>query len=220
MDGNEFVITGDGKNTGTINGFPVTKEQWQTVLKGTPVTLTSAGKKITITSVKGNIKIDGKSITHYARSGGEGSSTTTISSRSNPQVQTDNTGLDFTTTTWMTEFQTSQTVTLTVDENKFVITYDGTTIYINDFPVTEEEWIQVLNGKTVTLTNENKDTITVTKKGEIIYFDGKPFTGGKKISVQVSFGLPGSTGLPAPVTGDLKLFHNEVEHFYLFIFYS
>ena len=205
LDGNEFVITSDGKSTGTINGFPVTITEWQKALDDGSVTLTSGSSKITVTVVKKIVKIDGKSITHYQSSASEGTS----SSRPNPsgrqpsgrqssKVPDD---LDFTTTKWMTDFKIEKTITITVDQNTFVITYDGTVFYINGYPVTKNEWNQVINGKTITLTNNNRDTVDVVMKGDVIMFDGKPMTGGTKTQFQVSYGPSGTTGLEVPVTG-------------------
>ena len=62
MDGNGFIITGDGK-TATINGFPITEKEWQDALNGVPVTLKSGDKQANLTASGKNVSLDGKSIT-------------------------------------------------------------------------------------------------------------------------------------------------------------
>ena len=58
VDGYTFTIVYDG-NEVTINGFPVTEDDWNTVIKGTPVTLTSPnGDTGKLTYEKPTVKLD------------------------------------------------------------------------------------------------------------------------------------------------------------------
>ena len=59
VDGYTFTIVYDG-NRVIINGFPVTEDDWNTVIKGTPVTLTSPnGDTGKLTYEKSKVKLDG-----------------------------------------------------------------------------------------------------------------------------------------------------------------
>lgn len=62
VDGNVFTLTSSG-NIGFINGFPVTKDEWDQALTGKKVTLTSFGEKAVLSSVGTNIMFNGKSLT-------------------------------------------------------------------------------------------------------------------------------------------------------------
>ena len=66
VDGNGFIITGDGK-TATINGFPVTEKEWQDAINGQPVTLKSGVKEAKLTVSGKNVSLDGNSITEGAQ---------------------------------------------------------------------------------------------------------------------------------------------------------
>lgn len=62
VDGNVFTLTSSG-DIGFINGFPVTKDEWDQALAGKKVTLTSVGEKAVLSSTGTNIMFNGKSLT-------------------------------------------------------------------------------------------------------------------------------------------------------------
>lgn len=94
----------------------------------------------------------------------------------------------------MTSLAEGQTVTRTVDGNVFTIT-SGNNVYINGFPVTVDQWHQVLRGATVTLTLNGK-TAELSSSGSNIMFNGQSLTEGGSISTQISFNSAGRRGNP------------------------
>ena len=85
----------------------------------------------------------------------------------------------------MTEFKDEQVTTMTVDENQFIIKYENKQITINGFPLTINQWQQVIDGKSVTLKNGGESVTVTLQRGNII-FDGKLFTGGSNTSIRIS----------------------------------
>ena len=79
-----------------------------------------------------------------------------------------------------------QTVTRTVDGNVFTITSSGNIVYINGFPVTVDQWNQVLQGKEVKLSFQGKEAI-LSSVGSNVMFNGISITNGGNISNQSSF---------------------------------
>ena len=59
VDGNEFVITGNG-TTATINGFPITEAEYSKVLEGEKITVTAGGKIVTVENKDKTVIFDGK----------------------------------------------------------------------------------------------------------------------------------------------------------------
>ena len=59
VDGNEFVITGDGV-TATINGFPITAAEYSKVLEGAKITITADGKEVVLEAKDKKVMFDGK----------------------------------------------------------------------------------------------------------------------------------------------------------------
>ena len=87
---------------------------------------------------------------------------------------------DFTTTTWITDFDKNQKIKRTVDGVTFTFTHDGTTVTINDFPVTEKDWENVIRGNSVTLKKPDGKTATITfEKPNKVLFNNNPFYGNK-----------------------------------------
>ena len=87
----------------------------------------------------------------------------------------------------MSSFVEGQTVTRTVDGNKFTITSSGNIVTINGFPVTPADWEQVLSGKSAVLTSQ-RGKVLLSSQGTDVLFNGKSMTNGKEISTLVSFG--------------------------------
>ena len=94
--------------------------------------------------------------------------------------------MDFSSTAWMSSIADGQTVTRTVDGNVFTITSSGNIVYINGFPVTVDQWNQVLQGKEVKLSFQGKEAI-LSSVGSNVMFNGISMTNGANISNQVSF---------------------------------
>ena len=83
-----------------------------------------------------------------------------------------------------------------MDGFTFTIIFDGKTVTINNFPVTENYWKTVLKGTDVTLESPDGKTATLTYKRPNVLFNGNPFN-GRSVSVSVSFpGSPGSGHVP------------------------
>ena len=59
VDGNEFVITGDGV-TATINGFPITAAEYSKVLEGAKINITADGKEVVLEVKDKKVMFDGK----------------------------------------------------------------------------------------------------------------------------------------------------------------
>ena len=99
--------------------------------------------------------------------------------------------LDLSSTSWMESIAEGQTVTRTVDGNIFTITSSGNIVYINGFPVTMNQWHQVLNGAEVKLSFNGQEAI-LTSVGSNILFNGLSLTNGTNITNQISSGSTGS----------------------------
>ena len=97
--------------------------------------------------------------------------------------------MDFTTSNWMSMIAEGQTVTRTVDGNIFSITHSTNGVFINGFPVTVEDWNNMLGGNKITLITNGAET-SLLMSGKNILFDGKSFLQGKNISSQISFLIP------------------------------
>ena len=67
LDGNDFDIERDEPEGSpvTINGFPVTAEEYQKALDGETVTLSADGRTAVLVSTDGNVTFDGKSLTNF-----------------------------------------------------------------------------------------------------------------------------------------------------------
>ena len=63
VDGNEFVITGDG-TTAKINGFPITIADYSKVLEGEKITVTADGKEVVLEAKDKKVMFDGKSFSN------------------------------------------------------------------------------------------------------------------------------------------------------------
>ena len=113
--------------------------------------------------------------------------------------------IDFSTPDWMSSLVEGQTVTRTVDGNVFTITSSGNMIYINGFPVTVDQWNQVLSGKVVKLSFQGKEA-TLTSIGSNIMFNGNSMTTGSSMANHVSFGQSSSSNMK---TGKLPIKQNE-----------
>ena len=100
--------------------------------------------------------------------------------------------LDFTTSQWITSFTTQQTIIRTVDDVVFTIIYDGKKVTINGFPVTKDDWDDVLKRNTVTLKSPKGNTATLTYKENTVYFNNNPLT-GNFVSTMISSTRPSST---------------------------
>ena len=99
--------------------------------------------------------------------------------------------LDLSSTSWMASIADGQTVTRTVDGNVFTITSSGNIVYINGFPVTIDQWHQVLNGAEVKLTFNGQEAI-LTSIGSNILLNGLSITNGTTITNEISSGSTGS----------------------------
>ena len=99
--------------------------------------------------------------------------------------------LDLSSTSWMASIADGQTVTRTVDGNVFTITSSGNIVYINGFPVTIDQWHQVLNGAKVKLTFNDQEAI-LTSIGSNILLNGLSITNGTTITNEISSGSTGS----------------------------
>ena len=118
---------------------------------------------------------------------------------------------DFTTVNWINNMVEGETVTRTVDGTEFTIQSISNTIYINNFPVTENDWTQVIKGKTVTLTNEKQETATLTKKGNTILFNNEVFTGGNEVTNQITSEPYGPGGSSVPLKPNKPHGRSETE---------
>ena len=85
----------------------------------------------------------------------------------------------------MSSIAEGQTIMRTVDGNIFRITSSGNIVYINGFPVTVDQWNQVLQGKEVQLLFQGKEAI-LSAIGSNVMFNGISITNGSNISNQVS----------------------------------
>ena len=101
--------------------------------------------------------------------------------------------IDFSSSSWISSLAEGQTITRTVDGNVFTITSSGNNVYINGFPVTVDQWHQVLRGSTVTLMLDGK-TAELSASGSNIMFNGQSLTEGGSISTQISFNSAGRRG--------------------------
>ena len=81
VDGNVITITSSG-NIVYINGFPVTVDQWNAVLKGKEVKLSFQGKEAILSSVGSNVMFNEISMTSGANITNQVSTTSTSSSSS------------------------------------------------------------------------------------------------------------------------------------------
>ena len=70
----------------------------------------------------------------------------------------------------MSSLAEGQTITRTVDGNVFRVTYSGNNIYINGFPITVDQWNQVLSGHEVTLSSQGKNAILTSNGSNILSF--------------------------------------------------
>ena len=95
-------------------------------------------------------------------------------------------GIDFFKTTWITDFDQRQKITMTVDDNTYIIKYEKTALTINGYTVTVTLWKKVLDGQEVTLTNDIGDTVIVSIVRGNIMFDNKKLTGGMRVSTSIS----------------------------------
>ena len=84
----------------------------------------------------------------------------------------------------MSSLANGQTIRRTVDGNEFTITSSGNIVYINGFPVTVDQWNQVLQGKEVKLSFQGKEAI-LSSVGSNVMFNGISMTNGANISNQV-----------------------------------
>ena len=104
----------------------------------------------------------------------------------------------------MSKLKKGQTITRIVNDDVFTIKSDGNMISINGFPVTVDQWSQVLNGKQVKLTEHGK-TASLTSDGKSVLFNGKSMTEGSKMSIQISFGnekrSPSSSAIAHSLSG-------------------
>ena len=95
-------------------------------------------------------------------------------------------GIDFFKTTWITDFDKRQKITMTVDDNTYIIKYEKTALTINGYTVTVTLWKKVLDGQEVTLTNDIGDTVIVSIVRGNIMFDNKKLTGGMRVLTSIS----------------------------------
>lgn len=95
-------------------------------------------------------------------------------------------GIDFFKTTWITDFDKRQKITMTVDDNTYIIKYEKTALTINGYTVTVTLWKKVLDGQEVTLTNDIGDTVIVSIVRGNIMFDNKKLTGGMHVLTSIS----------------------------------
>ena len=93
--------------------------------------------------------------------------------------------LDFTTTSWISKVNQGDKITLTLDNNEFIITGDGSTAEINGYSVTINQWQKVVDGGSITLTS-GSNTVKVTNTGGNIKFDGKSLTTYSSMSMSKS----------------------------------
>ena len=121
--------------------------------------------------------------------------------------------IDFSTPAWMSSLVEGQIVTITVDGNVFTITSSGNNVYINGFPVTVDQWNQVISGKAVKLSFQGKEA-TLTSDGSNIMFNGNSMTTGSSMAYHVSFGQSSSSN-----TKSGKLLINSMSNFISFCFY-
>ena len=103
----------------------------------------------------------------------------------------------------MSSLADGQTITRSVDGNIFTITSSGNIVYINGFPVTVDQWNQVLSGKDVKLSFQGKEAILSTV-GSNVMFNGVSITNGSNISNQVSSSSASSSSSNSAFTGTSK----------------
>ena len=98
--------------------------------------------------------------------------------------------LRFTSSSWISNMMTGQTVSRVVDGNEFKITGDGTAAIINGFPVTETEWKDAMGGKNVTLKSKEGKEGVLSSADNTVKLDGKSISDGTSISMSISFKGP------------------------------
>lgn len=121
--------------------------------------------------------------------------------------------LDFSSSSWLSSMVDGQRITRTVDGNTFEIVSSANVIYINGFPVTIDQWNQVLNGKEVRLSFHGKEAI-LSSIGPNIMFNGKSLTTGRLMSNQITYGLSSSSNSMFTGTG---MYNIEIKHKYAFL---
>ena len=114
--------------------------------------------------------------------------------------------LDFSSSSWMSSMVDGQRITRTVDGNTFEIISSADVIYINGFPVTIDQWNQVLNGKEVKLSFQGKEAI-LSSIGSNIMFNGNSLTTGRHFSNKVSYGSSSSSNSMFTETGNVIHFY-------------
>ena len=93
--------------------------------------------------------------------------------------------IDLSSSSWMSSIAEGQTVTRSVDGHVFTITSSGNIVYINGFPVTVDQWNQVLQGKEIKLSFQGKEAI-LSSVGSNVMFNEISMTSGANITNQVS----------------------------------
>ena len=93
--------------------------------------------------------------------------------------------IDLSSSSWMSSIAEGQTVTRSVDGHVFTITSSGNIVYINGFPVTVDQWNQVLQGKEIKLSFQGKEA-TLSSVGSNVMFNEISMTSGANITNQVS----------------------------------
>ena len=105
----------------------------------------------------------------------------------------------------MSSLADGQTITRSVDGNIFTITSSGNIVYINGFPVTVDQWNQVLQGQEVKLSFQGKQAI-LNSIGSNVMFNGKSLTMGAHISNQVASGSSSSSSTTFSGTGKIVFY--------------
>ena len=109
--------------------------------------------------------------------------------------------MDFSSSSWMSSLVEGQTITRTVDGNIFRITSSGNIVYINGFPVTVDQWNQVLQGQEVKLSFQGKEA-TLTSIGSNVMFNGMSITNDSNIASQTALGTTSSSNTILSGTGN------------------
>ena len=172
VDGNEFVITGDG-TTATINGFPITEAEYSKVLEGEKITVTAGGKEVTVEDKEKTVIFDGKA---FSKGGNVKIETNTVS----PLI------FNYRSPSWFSYLSTGMSILRNVDGNEFNISGDGNTATINGFTVTPQNWESALKGENVTLKGENETTGFLTGSEGNVILNGKSLIEGNLTRQKVS----------------------------------
>ncbi|XP_023345156.1 uncharacterized protein LOC111714294 isoform X3 [Eurytemora carolleeae] len=182
VDGNEFVITGDGI-TATINGFPITEAEYSKVLEGEKITITADGKEVVLEAKDKKVMFDGKPFSDGENISTESNTVRKIYSKESLSLQIP---VEFSSPFWILSLPKGMSILRNVDGYEFNISGDGNTAIINGYSVTPQDWKSALKGENVTLKGNNETKGFLTGSEGNVTLNGKSLIYGNRIQQKVS----------------------------------